>query len=207
MRVAKDISGHRLGSLLVVKIDDNRDSESRSRAKKKWICQCDCGKVKSFFETNLLRGLSTTCGCSKGRKPTHGLRHKRAYTSWHTMIRRCEDVNCNGYENYSARGITVCEEWHDIEKFYADMGERPEGTSIDRIDNNKGYYKDNCRWATAREQSLNKSSNRHISFNGMTKTITEWSEHFGIKRAFLNDKLRSGMPFEDIVKVVQVGAK
>jgi hypothetical protein len=105
------------------------------------------------------------------------------------MIQRCTNQNCSGYEYYGGRGITVCEEWKEFANFLADMGERPKGTSIDRINVDLGYFKGNCRWATDQVQANNTSRNSKIAHKGETKTIAEWAKEKGIKYDVLYSRL------------------
>lgn len=125
---------------------------------KKWprvlLCRCDCGAVKPVYEQNLKRGLSISCGCwNKDHPPrkTHGHTHGRKltpeYQVWRGMLQRCEDPKNISYPNYGARGIIVCERWHKFENFFADMGKRPEGLTLDRKETNGNYERDNCKWS------------------------------------------------------------
>jgi len=192
MGIAHDIAGQRFGLLVAIEIDQSFNKTGHYRGNK-WVCRCDCGKIKSCLITNLRRGLSTSCGCNrKGKHMTHGLRHSRSYNSWHSMIRRCENKDAAYYHRYGGRGISVCERWHSFELFYEDMGERPEGTSLDRKDNNKGYYKENCRWGTEAEQRSNTSRSRRIDYMGEVKTITEWSKITGINVKTIEGRIKRG---------------
>ena len=115
------------------------------------------------------------------------------------MKRRCLNKNDARYKDYGGRGITVCKEWLEFLTFYnwASSAGYADGLSIDRIDNNKGYSPENCRWVTMSYQALNKRTNRNISFNGETKTIKEWSDIFGINYTTLKVRLDRGWDIED----------
>lgn len=134
-----------------------------SRQKQRYgLYKCFCGKEFKTMTQSVKRGHTSSCGCyqkekTKESKTTHGLRSHRLYSTWNNIISRCSDTKCNkDYANYSGRGITVCERWLNVENFISDMYPTfKEGLSIDRIDNDKGYSKDNCRWATKTEQSIN----------------------------------------------------
>lgn len=158
-----------------------------------WNVICVCGKKFKRRSTHLLtpKKLGQSCGCKAkeqcgDRFRTHGLKKYRAYTSWQNMHRRCYDKTDRDYHNYGARGITVCERWFSPENFFEDMGERKAGQSLERVDVNKNYYKENCRWATAKEQANNKRNNRWITFNGQTETLTNWAKIIGIKPSTLH---------------------
>lgn len=112
---------------------------------------------------------------------THNMSYSRTYRSFNTMRQRCTNPKNNNYFRYGGRGISVCDRWRHFEIFLKDMGERPVGTSLDRIDNDKGYTPSNCRWATPKEQHSNRRGNVHHTINGVTKTQVEWLRHFGVK--------------------------
>lgn len=116
-------------------------------------CRCTCGNVVWVIRGNLRTGTTTSCGCAKSevvvaRNLTHGCAGNSTYTRWNAMIQRCANPNDKMYHRYGGRGITVCDRWLQFEAFLGDMGEAPDGLCLDRIDNDKGYYKENCRWTT-----------------------------------------------------------
>jgi len=125
-------------------------------------CKCDCGHKKIAKLQYLRNGDTKSCGCSnKTRSIKHGIfvngkKATKEYRIWASMIQRCENSNDKSYKYYGKRGITVCKKWHDFRNFIKDMGIKPKGKSIDRIDNNGNYCLSNCRWATMKEQSVNK---------------------------------------------------
>jgi hypothetical protein len=127
----------------------------------RWECVCDCGTVCTPLGISLGRGHTLSCGClakdrAKEANTTHGHTRSRAYIAWVNMRKRCGSaVNNNDFAWYGGRGITVCKRWQTFEKFYADMGDPPDGMSLDRINSKKGYSPANCRWATAQEQAHN----------------------------------------------------
>jgi len=112
------------------------------------------------------------------------------------MRSRCNNPRRNVYTTYGGRGIAITPHWDRFENFLADMGVRPEGTSLDRIDPNIGYSKDNCRWVTQKEQCRNKRNNRVLTYRGLSQTVTEWAEHIGIKDSTLRGRLTRGWSVE-----------
>jgi hypothetical protein len=131
-----------------------------------WLCRCQCGTKCVVLGYRLRVGKTRSCGClarERGlpAKATHGLSHTRSYQTWKAIKRRCFDPRHWAYLYYGGRGITVCERWLIFENFYADMGDPPPGTSLDRINNDGNYEMSNCRWATRAQQAANRRSRRH----------------------------------------------
>jgi hypothetical protein len=117
---------------------------------------------------------------------------------WAKMRSRCNNPKCPGYINYGARGITVCDRWnHSFEAFLEDMGEPPKGYTLDRIDVNKGYSKENCRWADSKQQANNRRSNVLLTIDGVTHTATEWAEINGLNPKTVRERLRRGWTPEE----------
>lgn len=196
-RPLKDLSGQRFGRLTVIGIDRSRPTKGGAH----WLCSCDCGGKTSSRSGSLVSGSSTSCGClarerTRQRSIKHGMEGKPIYQLWDGMIRRCYNPNHAAYKNYGGRGITVCDRWRSFEKFFEDIGFRPEGMSLDRIDNDKGYSPDNCRWATQKEQCRNTRTNRMLTAFGTTKSLIEWAEHIGVTENLLRTRLRSGWAIE-----------
>lgn len=120
---------------------------------------------------------------------THGKSKKRIYNIWKRMKQRCLNKSCKDYFRYGGRGITICNDWVKFENFYNDMKySYKENLSLDRIDNDKNYYKENCQWSTPKEQGRNKRNNQIIEFKGIKKCLSEWAEDLGIKRSTLSQR-------------------
>ena len=122
-----------------------------------WLCKCVCGKESIVRGSHLKDGTISSCGCLNEEvriscKTTHGMYYTPTYQTWHSMLGRCYQESNASYKNYGAKGITICDRWHKFENFFEDMGVRPEEKTLDRRDATKGYYPENCRWATRKEQ-------------------------------------------------------
>lgn len=157
---ALDLTGARFGRLVVC----GRAAQKR-RWKVLWHCECDCGGSTVADPSNLRRGHTKSCGCLQREKVgairrTHGLSGTSEYRTWLDMIIRCESPANEQWKNYGGRGISVCERWMEFENFIADMGPRPPGLTIERINNDGNYEPSNCKWATMSEQNRNKRNTR-----------------------------------------------
>jgi hypothetical protein len=151
-----DLTGQRFGRLVVVSYAETR----RSRAF--WLCKCDCGGEKVIAGKYLRKGLTQSCGCIKRERiakvnASHGMSKTETYGIYRSMISRCYNKNQKAYAKYGALGVTVCDHWRkSFENFLTDMGERPEGMSLDRKNPFGNYEPDNCKWSDDKEQSINR---------------------------------------------------
>lgn len=204
----RDLHGQRFGRLIV---------QSRVPHEKgvpvTWFCVCDCGNFKRVLSTNLVRGLTTSCGCAqkeharvnmakaRATRVKHGLSSRREYHIWRGMIDRCYDPSWRGYHNYGGRGITVCEAWRNSpEQFIADMGPRPIGFSIERNDVNGNYEPANCRWAHSIEQGNNRRNNHMVTYKGVEMTLADAVravDNICVSPGTMRSRIRTGMPIED----------
>lgn len=174
-----DLTGQKFGNLTVVEVD-----KTVKNGRTNWKCLCKCGKYTTVPTYRLRAGETISCGCRRyeTKNQTHGMKHTRIYETWCGMKKRCYNKNEKSYSRYGGRGITVCEEWkNDFLEFYNwSMGNGyAENLTIDRIDNEKGYCPENCRWVTRTEQQRNKTNNIYLEINGERKTIAEWSAVYG----------------------------
>lgn len=159
---------------------------------------CDCGIAKEVRIGNLMSGSTNSCGCLGSKKSgerlrTHGQSATLLYSRWCSMHERCKGYKKRDRQRYTERGITVCPNWSSFDTFKNDMGEPPTPShSLDRINNDAGYSKKNCRWATNEEQSNNKSSNVFIEYDGMKKTVAQWAKEMGVCRKALMYRVKAG---------------
>ena len=188
MAVLIDLKGRRFGRLVVTERNGSKGGCAT------WTCLCDCGKRVFVIGKLLCKGTTSSCGCyRKDALTKHGKAGSRTYGIWHAMVSRCHNKKAANFRNYGGRGISVCPEWHTIDGFFACMGEAPEGMSLERIDNEKGYSPENCRWATMAEHATNKRTNVILTFRGKSQTISEWSRELGVGKTAIHNRLKRGL--------------
>jgi len=194
-----DLIGKKFGKLIVTKFAFFKKKRTY------WHCKCDCGKETVVRGDNLKSGLTNSCGCERGNFK-HGYRRNRErskiYVVWNHMIQRCTNPKNLAYKNYGKREITVCDRWNckkggSFENFLEDMGICPSGLTLDRINNDDGYYKENCRWVTSKINNRNKRSNHLIPYDGKKLCIAEWSEITGIHESTIWQRINDGWTPEE----------
>jgi hypothetical protein len=174
-----------------------------------WLCRCACGTERAVFVGDLKRGGSRSCGCLKredshNRLLKHGHSFHPMYRSWVELHARCNNKRKSGYELYGGRGISVDPSWNNFESFLADMGGGwAKGKSIDRIDVDGGYCKENCRWSSPKEQANNRRTNHVINTQDGPMNITQASVRFGIRPETIASRIRYGWPESDLLKPVR----
>lgn len=190
-----DIAKKRFGRLIVLGRADNDCSGDVY-----WLCKCDCGKQTIVRSRSLRNSDTRSCGCLRKEIAltilTHGhtknKKSSRTYNSWNTMVQRCTNPVNTHYHSYGGRGIVVCNRWMKFESFLEDMGERPIGCQIDRIDNDGNYCLSNCSWVIPRVNSRNKRNNYLITHNDKTQCLSAWAEEYGINCKTLFSRIRRG---------------
>ena len=198
--------GKRYGRLVV--IDDGGKILSGHRT---FRCACDCGKTHVASISNIKSGRTSSCGCLKSElririNTTHGDTagtHTSEYQIYTQILQRCNNPRNRGYHRYGARGIAVSQSWSEsFSVFLSDMGRRPSKFhSIERIDNDNGYCKENCRWATRTEQNNNKRNNVILTWNGKSKTMSQWAKEIGVDYKSMRKWIRvKGKSIEEYVE-------
>jgi hypothetical protein len=197
-----DLSGKKFNKLTILSL--NKDKSSKKR--KFWNCVCDCGNKKICDGENVKSGKTKSCGCILSESLIKGWNRRRQFTKeekplrqiWKLMIRRCYNPADPTHRHYGARGIKVCERWHNYWQFKEDMWPRPEGLTLERIDNDGDYCPENCKWATVLEQVNNRRTSKKITMNGETKTVPDWCRDYGVSNVgAIRQRLGRGWSLQD----------
>lgn len=187
----KDLTGNVFGRLTVC-------APERFGGRLMWRCRCSCGAITSARPSRLLSGRTRSCGClQRDTRIKHGHggagdARRSEYRIWDAMIQRCVNPRNRYYPMYGGRGIVVCERWRNYLHFIADMGPRPHGHSIERIDNDGGYCPENCRWATRFEQQRNRRNNVLVTFDGETMCSVDWDIRRGFPKGIVRGRILLG---------------
>ena len=176
------------------------------------LYECTCYKKFKARRSDINRGHTKSCGCRihtveyrdamSKRNTIHGMSRTPTWNSWDAMKSRCLNPKDKDYKTrYGSKGITVSNEWLQFQNFLNDMGSRPEGMTLDRIDGTKGYYNGNCKWATALEQANNRKDTNMLSFLGETKAVADWARFLGVKPDTLANRIRHGWTTEEVLTI------
>lgn len=191
--------GQRFSRLVVLSLCENRNACGICL----WHCACDCGDTTDVPTNRLNGGITQSCGCLQKERVSesrflHGRGKSREYATWAGMKGRCYNPDNASFPDYGSRGITVCASWRNsFVNFLTDMGDCPPGKCIERIDNNKGYYKANCKWATRAEQAVNKRNTRFLMFRGERMCVSAWAKRLGVDHRLIRDRLKAGWTKEE----------
>lgn len=208
----KNIIGKKFGRLTVLKFHHN---SGKPRYENFFECKCECGNLKVCSMQNLISGNTQSCGCIKKEQTIqmftkHGKRHTRLYRIWLNMKNRCNNKKSKCFYYYGGKGIKIYDEWlNDFMSFYnwsMSHGYRDDLT-IDRIDNNKDYCPENCRWVTYLQQGRNTERNHLLTINGETRCICEWAEYVGICKDTIYNRMKKGLSGEDLIKPTKYNKK
>lgn len=198
----RDLSGLTFGRLYV----SSRHIENNKHGKAMFNCVCSCGSAVTASGTDISTGNTRSCGClkdekAKARMTRHGNRYHPMWMRYKAMLDRCYKESNDQYRNYGARGITVCERWvNSFDDYVNDLGFPPsENHTIDRVDNNLGYSPENCRWATKKDQSVNRRVTKIVTVGGVSMSLADWSKSLGLKKSAVYGRIRNGW---DVVRAV-----
>ena len=201
MGTFEDLTGQRFGRLTVIKRVESNKSGTR------WLCKCDCGNETVALAPNLKRGNTSSCGCLKKEKMSklnikHGKTHTRLFYTWQNMMRRCRDPKNKEYGNYGGRGIAVCDEWKDFETFYAwaTANGYTDELTIDRINNDKDYCPENCRFISIQEQQRNRRDNVRYQYGSENLTLPEYAREYGLNLHTLQTRISRGWGIADAIE-------
>lgn len=220
-----DLTGIRIGKLVVLKDTGHVKSYKSGQSHPLWLCQCDCGNTTEVLQHMLRSERSKSCGCFRSEAPKLRVRetlpksYPRDHSRWVNMMQRCYNEKHHAYANYGGRGIDVCRRWQVFGNYLLDVGSRPERMTLDRTDNNGGYWCgvcDDCQllererngqWATWFQQNRNRRDNVLVDCNGEMVPISVFAERIGFKRKTIERRVRSGYSNERLYEDLHKGRK
>lgn len=187
-RTVIDLTGLRFSKWMVI----DKNAIRSKHGEVLWNCVCDCGNTSKVKAANLIRNTSKSCGCEQ-HAHTHNMTGTKTFKSWDSMKQRCLNSKAPDFCRYGGRGISICNRWiNSFDNFLSDMGLRPEGKTLDRIDVNGNYTPENCRWATKQEQEQNKRQTLKVTAFGETKSVHEWSSQYNISARIIYERIKVG---------------
>lgn len=182
----------------------------KNNLKVHWKCKCECGRIvirtSGSLSTSIFRKSDSSCHSKECKRPQSkklGFYYPKEYQIWSNMKERCFNPKDSRYSSYGGRGISISKSWLNFENFFRDMGSKPLKHSIDRIDNNRGYSKENCRWTDGFVQANNTRKNKFLTFKGKKLTISQWSREIGMCRHKLAQRVRAGWPVSRCLAIGQ----
>ena len=195
----QDLTGQTFGRLTVLHRTENHYYPN-GRHDVQYLCQCECGNTVSVLGIHLRSGHTTSCGCyraetTKTTMTTHGMTGSRLHNAWKNMIERCANPHHKNYDIYGGRGIEVCRDWQNSFQAFNDWAMQngyAEHLTLDRIDVNRGYSPENCRWITQKAQCNNTRRNINVEINGETHTLKQWTEILGLKYGTISSRVERG---------------
>lgn len=198
-RAAPDLTGRKFALLTAIRMVGRS-----KRGNALWECSCDCGGSIVIESARLQLPGMRSCGCMVRKRPytklyKHGRTETTEWSAWKSMLERCSNPNHKWFHRYGGRGVKVCDRWADFNAFLADMGEKPQDGvrySLERMNNNRGYEPGNCKWATSTEQNRNRVNVIHITHDGVTLTLPEWSTRTGLHIETIRRRVKQGWPTE-----------
>ena len=208
MAIVKRLENQKFGRLTVI-----REAGRTKSGNALWSCTCDCGGEKIVSSDGLRSGRTQSCGCIKREQnvemfTTHGERHSSIYKLWASIKNRCYNKNAHKYADYGERGIKVCEEWETDYIAFRDWclsNGYIKGLTIERIDVNGDYSPSNCIFATQKIQQNNRRNNHRITYEGVTKTLSQWAEHLGMTYKMLEHRINRGWSVKDAFTIPRGG--
>ncbi len=197
----ENLTGRRFNRLIALEY-----AGTRGPTQTMWLCLCDCGVRKVINAQALKKGATQSCGCLNAERRAethtkHGLSHHPLYGTWKGIMGRCYNPKDKDYPSYGGRGIAVCERWHKVENFVADLVAAPEGKTLDRRNNLLGYSPRNVRWASAQQQGNNKRNNVSGLVNGEKMCVAKAAREFGVTETTIFRRMSAGMTLEQAVAV------
>lgn len=189
-------AGRRFGRLVVLGVARPRYLTVR----------CDCGVTKEVRSADVVSGNTQSCGCLKAELETsnphsrkHGMRQTPTYKKWASMVDRTTNPGCTRWSYYGGRGIGLFEPWRKFENFFADMGVCPDGLTLERRDNSKGYFPDNCVWADKIAQANNRRNNRILTARGLSLSVGQWAIRAGVNESLIRNRLKRGWSVDNAI--------